>query len=479
MENKDGMFRQSALERLSSPERLDQLMQVINPMDWIALTTLASLVGGTLIWSIVGRIPITVDGRGVLIQPRQVVDFQANITGQLKALNVRNGQCVKKNEVLATVDPIDLKQQLSLSQGKLAQLETQAQTTSALSVQRMRFEKSSLDATRVSLIERLGDTQSLTPILQSKGVDALQEKRRSMEQRLTDAQKLVPVMQQRLVSRQKLVEEGALPKDSLLQVDQEYVQSRQTVADIEAQLKQLDVESTQTDRQFLENLRSAGDLQAQLQELDTKAKRLDQETLETQNQRQREVQEVSREVTRLDQQIATNSQILSPQDGCILEVSATMGQVVQPGLRLGSMQMGSEGTALTGIVYLPIKDGKQVKAGMSIAITPDTVQRERFGGIVAEITEVSKLPVTRAGATAVVGNSEVVQGLVGETGAVIEVNTKLITDANTVSGYKWSSSKGPESKITPGTTTSVRITVEDRPPITFVMPFLRDLLGLK
>ena len=479
MENKDGMFRQSALERLSSPERLDQLMQVVNPMDWIALTTLASLVGGTLIWSIVGRIPITVDGRGVLIQPRQVVDFQANITGQLKALNVRNGQCVKKNEVLATVDPIDLKQQLSLSQGKLAQLETQAQSTSAVSVQRMRFEKSSLDATRVSLIERLGDTRSLTPILQSKGVDALQEKRRSMEQRLGDAQKLVPVMEQRLASRQKLVEEGALPRDLLLQVDQEYVQSRQTVADIKAQLKQLDVETTQTDRQYLENLRSAGDLQAQLQDLDTKAKRLDQETLETQNQRQREIQEVSRETTRLKQQITTNSQILSPQDGCILEVSAAMGQVVQPGLRLGSMQMGAEGGALTGIVYLPIKDGKQVKAGMSIAITPDTVQRERFGGIVAEITDVSKLPVTRAGATAVVGNSEVVQGLVGETGAVIEVNTKLITDANTVSGYKWSSSKGPESKITSGTTTNVRITVEDRPPITFVMPFLRDLLGLK
>jgi HlyD family secretion protein len=116
---------------------------------------------------------------------------------------------------------------------------------------------------------------------------------------------------------------------------------------------------------------------------------------------------------------------------------------------------------------------------MAIAITPDTVQRERFGGIVAEVTEVSKLPITRAGATAVIGNSEMVQTLVGETGAVMEVNTKLVTDPTTVSGYKWSSSKGPASKITPGTTATVRVTVEERAPITFVLPFLRDLLGIK
>jgi HlyD family secretion protein len=479
MENKNGMFRQSALERLSSPERLDQLMQVVNPMDWIALSTLATLVGGIVIWSIVGRIPITVDGRGALIQPRQVIDFQANITGQLKTLNVRSGQCVKKNEILATIEPIDLKQQLLLSQGKLAQLRAHAQSTSALSGQRMQFEKNALAATRISLIQRLGDTQSLTPVLQSKGVEALQEKRRSLEQRLADARELVPVMLKRLQSRQQLVAEGALTKDSLLEVDQEYVQARQTVADIEAQLKQLDVESTQTDRQYLENLRSASDLQAQLQDLDTKYKRLDQETLETQNQRQRDIQEASREVTRLNQQIATNSQIVSTQDGCIVEVAATAGQVVQPGIRLGSMRIGADNGALTGIVYLPIKDGKQVKPGMAIAITPDTVQRERFGGIVAEITEVSKLPITRAGATTVIGNSEMVQSLVGETGAVIEVNTKLITDASTTSGYKWSSSKGPAAKITPGTTATVRVTVEDRPPITFVLPFLRDLFGLQ
>jgi len=34
---KEGIFRQESLERLSSPERLDQLMQVLAPKDWLAL----------------------------------------------------------------------------------------------------------------------------------------------------------------------------------------------------------------------------------------------------------------------------------------------------------------------------------------------------------------------------------------------------------------------------------------------------------
>lgn len=478
MENKEGIFRESALERLSSPERLDQLMQVVNSMDWIALTTLGTLIGGVLVWSVVGRIPITVDGRGVFAEPRRVIDLQANTAGQLSSLNVRPGQCVQKDEVLATIDPIDLKQQLRLAQGKLGQLQSQAQNSLALTTQRMQIEKSGLETTRLSLMQRLNDTRSLTPVLQSKGIDALEEQRRSLVQRFNDAQVLVPVMLQRWENRKKLVAEGAIPRETLLEVEQQYVQSRQTVADIAAQLKKLDVESTQTERQYLENLRSAGDLQAQLQELETKSKRLDQESLEAQTQRDREVQDVNREITRLEQQIATGSKIVSAQSGCILEVTATPGQVVQPGLKLGNMQAASQDATLSGILYFPVKDGKQIQPGMSIAITPDTAQRERFGGVVAKVKDVSVLPVTREGVTAVIGNPEVAQALMSA-GAVIEVNATLERDDRTVSGYKWSSSKGPDTKITSGTTATARATVEARAPITFVMPFLRDLVGLK
>ncbi len=63
-----GLFRQEALERLSSPERLDELMKVVSLKTWLPLATIGVLLGLGLIWSVVGRIPVTTSGRGVLVQ---------------------------------------------------------------------------------------------------------------------------------------------------------------------------------------------------------------------------------------------------------------------------------------------------------------------------------------------------------------------------------------------------------------------------
>ncbi len=67
----------------------------------------------------------------------------------------------------------------------------------------------------------------------------------------------------------------------------------------------------------------------------------------------------------------------------------------------------------------------------------------------------------------------------GERGGKIEAMAKLELDSKTFSGYQWSSSKGPQLEITTGTTTTVRVTVEQRAPITFVLPILREWSGIE
>jgi HlyD family secretion protein len=537
-QNKDtkrNIFRPASLERLSSPERLDQLMQVLAPQDWLAVAVFGGLAILGLGWSFAGRIPITVEGRGIFMQPRQVVELQSSIGGQLKSVNVRNGQCVKKDEVMATVEPVDLLEQLRLAKEKLEQLQRQERDATLVSGQRMELEKSAIaaaqaswqkrlqDATamtpvlkeksagaieqqRISLEQRLQETQAFAPALKEKGLTALAQQRISLQQRLKDAESLVPLLEQRLLKRRELAGSGGISTDSLLQVEQEYKEGIQKIAELQTQLKELDlteaqtqqtyeesvnkigemqaqlqeleVQRAKTEREYLDNLNAIRDIETQLQELDTKAKRLDQESLEASSQRQKEIQEVSRGITKLERDISENSRILSVQEGCILEFSAALGQVVQPGSRLGNMRVGGEDHKGQALAYFMIKDGKQIKPKMSIHITPDTVQRERFGGIVGKVTGVSPLPVTPEGTVAAIGNSQVVKNLIGEAGAAIEITAELETDPRTPSGYKWSSSKGPDSKITSGTTATVRVTVEERAPITFVLPFLRELAGM-
>ncbi|NET48586.1 MAG: hypothetical protein F6K09_07615 [Merismopedia sp. SIO2A8] len=67
--DRNNLFRQESLERLSSPEQLDQLMQIVNSRSWIPLASMGALMGIGLIWSIFGSISVTVSGKGLIVHP--------------------------------------------------------------------------------------------------------------------------------------------------------------------------------------------------------------------------------------------------------------------------------------------------------------------------------------------------------------------------------------------------------------------------
>ena len=478
-DNQNNIFRQQALDRLSSPERLDRLMQVVSPKDWLPLGGLAVIGVLGVLWSLYGNIPITVTGKGVLINPRRVVQFQSPISGQLQSLNVRDGQCVKKDDLLGIIDPSDKKQQLQQQRDKLAQLKQQVAKTTLLRQQKTQLETETISAERSSLQQRLQDTQKLTPRLKDEGLNSISQQRRSLQQRLQDAEELTPVLQQRLAKQRELQKQGAISEELVLQAEQEYRQTRQNISEIQAQIQQLQVQKTELQQQYLENLNSITQLKAELEKLDTRSKQLEQDNLEATNTEKNQIQEVEQAIARLDKEVADNSIIKSPHTGCIVEITATVGQYLNPGNRLGTLQTAGTASEMMGITYFAVEDGKKIRPGMQILITPDTVKRTRFGGIVGKIHDVSPFPITSEGATSVVGNPEIVQKLMGEEGGKIEAIAQLKLDSKTFSGYKWSSSDGPQLEISPGTTTTVRVTVEERSPITFVLPILREWSGIE
>lgn len=213
-----------------------------------------------------------------------------------------------------------------------------------------------------------------------------------------------------------------------------------------------------------------------MKQLDSKQATVAQQDLETTTNRKQQIQEVDRTIVLLEQQLKDNSQIKSDYSGRVTEISATPGQVIEQGTAIGAIAAQQPSDQLISIVF-PVSDGKRIQPGMKLQITPTTVERERFGGMIGSVSDVSAFPVTKEGALNVVGSPEVVQDLLSS-GAKIQVFAQLQPDANTESGYKWSSSRGPEMKVTPGTTTTVRVTVEERAPITFVLPILRAWTGI-
>ncbi len=57
-ESRDSVFREKSLDRVSSPESLNDYIRVTSPSVWVALIALLILLTGILTWSIFGRIEV-------------------------------------------------------------------------------------------------------------------------------------------------------------------------------------------------------------------------------------------------------------------------------------------------------------------------------------------------------------------------------------------------------------------------------------
>ncbi|GAB4532449.1 MAG: hypothetical protein Tsb0014_16870 [Pleurocapsa sp.] len=530
------MFRQEALERLSSPERLDQTLKIVNPRAWLPLATAGSLALIAVGWGFFGRIPLNVDGQGVLIQPRRIVPFQAPSDGQIVELKVRSGDEVKKGDVLGIISQSSLTQQLEQEKEKLAKLLDLTSNTSKIqtsyidserqnladrkanleeSLQRAKIERDlrnksleTLAQNRQNLENSLKDYQGLVPEMRTKSLDSLAQNRASLNQRINQIKSLLPTLEGRIESYRNLLEEQLITGDVLLSTEQEYFNSLAQLSELETQLKQLDLEETNTQGQYLQNLNQIDEIKANLKQLDvdeaniqrqylqslnqideinnnlrqinSEIAKVDREDLETSYDRDSKVREVRNRIAQLEKEISGKSQIVSQYDGKVLEISAVSGQMIGTGSRVGTIQAQDGDSELVGVVYFADKDGKKIQPGMSVQITPSIVKRERYGGIVGEVSQVSAFPVTPQDMAAIIGNQNLAEDLTRSLGgnAPVQVFTKLTTNSNNTSGYEWSSSDGPPVEISPGTSAQVRVKVGNVAPISYVIPLFRSLTGI-
>ena len=65
MENNE-IFRKKAIERVTSPEKLDDYIHVTSPSIWMALAGIICILVGALVWAAFGNIYTTVGGAGMV-----------------------------------------------------------------------------------------------------------------------------------------------------------------------------------------------------------------------------------------------------------------------------------------------------------------------------------------------------------------------------------------------------------------------------
>jgi HlyD family secretion protein len=426
------LFRKVALERISSPEQLDQLITITTPLGWLSLLAIGILLLAAIFWGIYGSIPTQVQGQGILLKKEGIVSIQAQNPGKVTKINVEVGDVVENGQIVARLQQDDLLEQIKQAQLDLKNLETSFEEK----------KKADREAAKIQLAKLQRDQ-----INQNQQI-------KNLENQLTAQQSFKKQQQQLKEGYQKLVDQGVISKNKILEIENDIVKLDQNInatkLDIERAKNQLN--SIELDMKRIESTGSMDDL--------TQAQRVEKAKLE---------------IKTLQNKFAESSQVVSPYKGRVVEIPKKEGDVINPGTTLMLMEKIGKDTELEIVAYFSPLVGKQIQKGMQAQIAPSTVKREEYGSLQGVIAEVDKYPSTFATVMKTLQNETLAQMLVSNA-APIKVTADLIPDANTVSGYKWSSRGGPPIQIDSGTICFVTVTVQEQAPITLVIPLLKKYI---
>jgi len=416
-----GVFRKVSLDRLASPEQLDQLMRVTDARGWIALLAMAVVLLTATVWGVVGSIPQNVAGVGILIKSGGVFDVAPLAGGRVLDVAVKVGDLVTEGQVVARIEQTELRDHLQNLQATLANLREQ----------------------HAQILAHGGRDLALQTTYLAK-------QRAALEQAIASSERSLAWYAEKIASQEKLVEEGLMTKQTLLTSRQQQDNERGKINDARSQLAQIEVKESEL------QIRRQQEIATSQTKIDDKA----------------------RAIAEAERDVKTKTEVVAPHTGRILEIMTEQGAVVSKGEPILSLDLtGRAVKDLEGVFYVPSLHGKQVRAGMPILIAPSTVKQEEYGLMLGKVTYVSDFPATSKGMQRVLKNDKLVLGLAGQD-APYEVHADLTVDPDTPSHYRWSSSSGPPLRIQSGTLASGNITIGSKRPIEMVIPWVRQNLGL-
>src|SRR6476661_7879064 len=133
------IFRKVSLDRLSSPEQLDELMHVTDLHTWLALGGLVIMLSLSLVWGFQGSIPTSVSGSGVILRQGGVKNVVTRASGVLLELNAKVGDRVEANQVVARVAQPAIVEKLKLAHQMLDRAKRERNTALQLTSSQARL----------------------------------------------------------------------------------------------------------------------------------------------------------------------------------------------------------------------------------------------------------------------------------------------------------------------------------------------------
>ncbi len=411
-------FRKAALETLSSPEQLDEVLQVTGAREWVALTALVLVLGTIGVWAFEGSLPAKATAQGVVVRTGGVLNVVSMGAGMVVSVDVGVGDKVRPNQVVARVAQPALMEKIR--------------------------------AKRVELGQARHDRDWAWQVAQDAAKlqsDAIQLQRANAEREITELEAQAGLAAEQIPVEDQLLTKGLVTRQQTIAARQRLISIQQQIAARRAQIRQYDAQ------------RFA--IQAEPQRADT--------------ERQARIRQIELELSALNQELSLAENVVSPYAGEVIERKVDPGVAIQAQAPILSVQ--PDVRSLEALVYVPSLNAKSVASGMDAEISPTTVRREEFGFIRGKVLYVADYPATPAALMRNFQNEALVSSLTKE-GPVTEVRVQMLQDPTSASGFRWSSSRGPDVTISSGAICTVEIITRRQKPIVLIFPYMKKKLGL-
>ncbi len=445
-ENK--IFRKVSLDRLSSPEELDQRLTVVSPIGWVALIAVALLIGAGLIWGFFGSIANKATGTGIIMSSGGITSVIHHANGQITDVSVEDGDYVKKGQVITRIDQTDLIAEINKSKEDLA-------AAKAIDLNNIDLNNIELNLNVYGKIAQIYKDYKVAQATAAAQRTYYNTQKDLAKNEMEQAREQYENILEKYQNQKILYEYGAVAKAEFNNTERQL-----SISELAYKSKQ----------------KSYNELpQYQLIEAETNLASLEQLLKETISL---SIMDLERSIQKMQRDLMNNSEIVASTSGRVLEMQVKKGSIVQAGSVICTIGEEREQTdALEAIVYVPVEQGKKIRPGMEVNISPTTVKKEEYGFMLGNVVSVSQYPASTQGMMLTLGNNDLVRQLSGE-GAPIEVKVKLVMDSSTQSGYKWSTPNGAPLTIDDGTFCLGEIKVEEKRPISMVIPFIKKILPL-
>lgn len=403
------IFLKEALEEQFTFRKLDQALSLIKPLDWLIYWGLFAVLAGFFAWCFFGSIPVTVFGRGIILDPNQLMTIVSEAEGSVEGIYFDMDSRVDAGAPLIKLYDPQLAFQVDFLK-KAAQLQQKEYQDLVVQVDNERVFR----------------------------INFLRRQLESYEKAKEFKEQAIAILQNTLETEQDLYDKNILTAPTLNS-------TRLTKLSAQADLGKIMADISNTEFEIAKKFRE--------EELWTKHKQVQDTELQLGLAKEK------------FQQTFVNAK----EAGKVVGNFVFPGMSVTKGSPLLILQKPDAPTPPTYFyAYVPISEGKAIRPGMAARIELAKYVFKKYGYIIGKVKEVSTLPLPDTSILARLFDKSLVDTLKEK--SVAEILIELETNPENPTGYRWTSGRGPDQEITIGSVGLAQVVVDTIPPIYFLIP---------